>query len=224
MTEFRFCIGSPQGLRSTVWKIWSGTIGKSDVYIQSRMMGSDMKISLHESGLCQCSMTNEWVEKYNKSNAERHITRWQRQEPISTIASLIFQIIIPESELRQTNVREKLQKVKWVEAPQLGYATKIECYITPPLALESLEGINFPHPCLVYFQLPSKNWFVSLVNQEVMTDENLHMLDYAHKEIERHAHIAGVELKPEFRAGFGTYESTKDIHGIVEVVPVPRTG
>ncbi len=178
-SKFYFCIGNPEGLRSTVWKTYSGSNIKSDVYIQSRMMGSEMKISLHESGLCQCSFTDDWVQKYNKHNAERHIERWQRQEPTSTLATLIFQIIIPESELRQVESNERLQKVTWIEKPPVGYATKVVCYLTPPLEAENLEGAKFPYPLVNYFRLPSKHWFVLLVSQEKMTQENIKALNHA---------------------------------------------
>ncbi len=223
MSEFRFCIGSEQGLRSTVWKIWTGSKGKNDIYIQSRMMGSDMKISLHESGLCQCSLTSEWVIKNNKANHERHITRWQRQEPNSTLTTLLFQIIIPESELRLTTVKEKLQKVNWIELPKPGYATKVECYLTPVIDSESFKNIKTPYPILISFQLPSGNLFISLIHDEVISDGNFQILNLAHKGVEQCVQDTGIELKPEFRAGIGIYEKSNDIHGIIEVTPMPRT-
>jgi len=56
--EFRFSVGKPNQRRSTVWKVFSN---KNDIYICSRMMGPDMKISLHETGKYQWSMTSAWV-------------------------------------------------------------------------------------------------------------------------------------------------------------------
>jgi hypothetical protein len=222
MAEFRFGVGSPQGLRSTIWKIYSGSKEKSDVYIQSRMMGSDMKISLHESGICQCSLTNEWVRKFDKRNAERHILRWQRSEPISTSAVLIFQIIIPESELRQVDVKEKLQKVKWLETPQPNQATRVVCYLAPPMQDIQSQSVNFPYPHLFSFQLPNKYWFVMLFHNQTMTEDNVRTLNSAHSEIRASASKAGIELKPEFRASVGTHEPTSDLHGIIEIAPISR--
>lgn len=55
--EFRFCIGEATGERSTKWKI---LVNKSDIYILSKMIGSDVKMSLHASGHYQLSRTSKW--------------------------------------------------------------------------------------------------------------------------------------------------------------------
>jgi hypothetical protein len=76
--EIRFAAGTENGLRSTVWKLYTGS--DDSIYLQSRMMGSDTKVSFHKSGSCQFSFTNEWVKKNLGNgihkNADRHLRRW----------------------------------------------------------------------------------------------------------------------------------------------------
>jgi hypothetical protein len=47
----RTCVGSPDGPKSGVWRIWVGK-GKSDVYVAVRSYTGILKVSLHESGRC----------------------------------------------------------------------------------------------------------------------------------------------------------------------------
>lgn len=68
--EFRFCVGEVTGERSTVWKIW---VNKNDIYILSRMMGSDAKISLHASGCCQFSRTLKWWVNHGEDVVQKKI-------------------------------------------------------------------------------------------------------------------------------------------------------
>ena len=139
-SELRFAVGSKEGRRSSIWKIWAQ---KDDVYILSRMMGCDAKVSLHASGLCQFSRTSDWVKKKQARNAERHMVRWQIDKPAASSAMHIFRIIIPESELRVIDLDEPLKKVKWLDTPTQGGAAFVECYLTPPA--EDLNSSKFPH-------------------------------------------------------------------------------
>jgi hypothetical protein len=47
--EVRLAVGTLTDRRSTVWKFW---VHKSEIYILSRMFGSDTKVSLHSTGDC----------------------------------------------------------------------------------------------------------------------------------------------------------------------------
>jgi len=47
-------------------------------------------------------------------------------------ASLVFRVIIPESELRIFEARkENLAKVQWIPSPGIGHVQIVECYLTP---------------------------------------------------------------------------------------------
>jgi hypothetical protein len=63
----RIGIGSRDGPKSGVWRIWAGK-GKSDVYVAVRSYTGIFKVSLHETGECNVSMTSQF--------AERNRARW----------------------------------------------------------------------------------------------------------------------------------------------------
>ena len=49
MAAVRFAVGSRDGARSSLWRVWTGK-NTSDVYVESRDVQGVMKFSLHESG------------------------------------------------------------------------------------------------------------------------------------------------------------------------------
>jgi hypothetical protein len=207
--EFQFCVGDPQGRQSTVWKIWSK---KGDVHIRSGMMGSEF--ILHESGACRWSLTADQA-KTTGSNDNGDLV-WQRPEPTANSSAHVFRIIIPESELCELGVADDIQKVKWLDAPPSGHAVSVECYLTPPS--DSLDGASFPYAALVSFQLPDSKWFVALVHQEVMTENNHHVLCDGREKIMRQAMDEGIELSPHYRA-VAIMKDASGVSGVIEIVP-----
>lgn len=183
MREYRFAIGDPTGERSTVWKIW---VNKNDVYILTRMMGSDAKVSLHESGLCQWSLNFESI-KGNQNidlvhNRNRHIVRWNMAKLHEGQANHIFRIVIPHSELKKNNKEEDLKKVNWIPAPSVGSALQIECYITPPLS-EEPKNFNVPYKHLTTLRLADGRWFVVFAQEIKINQNKLTIIENAKKEI-----------------------------------------
>jgi hypothetical protein len=84
----RLAVGTPTGRRSTVWTF---SVHKSEIYILSRMFGSDSKVSLHSTGDCQWSATDTWVKKApGRRNADRHIMKWVMPRPNGTAALHAF--------------------------------------------------------------------------------------------------------------------------------------
>jgi hypothetical protein len=55
----RFGVGSADGPRSAVWRLWTGK-GTSDVYVAARTLGGNLKVSLHESGVWRYAFTKEY--------------------------------------------------------------------------------------------------------------------------------------------------------------------
>ncbi len=80
---FRFAVGSEQDNRSNTWKV---VVNKNDMYLLSKGFGSDFKISFHESGQCQCSLTDSYVKRTGISNKNRHFEKWNL--PIDLISKL----------------------------------------------------------------------------------------------------------------------------------------
>lgn len=162
--EFRIAVGSPSGERSTVWKFWTNG---ADVYIQSRMFGSDCKVSLHASGQCQFSRTSESLKKISPDakNQERHINKWRSPRPIGLAAARVFCVRIPASELRTSAVAEDLKNVHWIPSPGPGKMVALECYITPVVANDPALTGGLPPKCdhIVSMRLTDGRWFLILM-------------------------------------------------------------
>lgn len=160
--EYRIAVGSKDGLRSTVWKF---CVNKNDIYIISRMFGRESKVSLHATGECQWSLTGDWVKKKpGRTNASRHITKWNIKRPTDSEAQHIFRIHILETELRSTRKIENLKKVTFISPSQKGSAISLECYITPPSTSDPALQTNLPCSVLASIQLADSRWFVVMRN------------------------------------------------------------
>jgi len=192
--ELRVAIGSPDGRRSTIWKF---TAHRSEIYILSRMFGSDCKVSLHSSGQCQWSGTGQWVKKDpNRRNADRHFLKWSAPRPHGTSATLVFRIRIPESELRHVDVEEDFAEVLWLPIPEVGGTSSFACYITPPSLNNPTASAPLPGTLLLSQQLEDRRWFVVIHHVESLNGNDLHLLRDA---MNAHARAAGIVANPKHR-------------------------
>jgi hypothetical protein len=207
--ELRVAVGTPAGLRSTVWKF---AVQRSEIYIFTRMFGSDAKVSLHSTGDFQWSATSTWVlAQPGRKNSDRHIVRWNVELPEGRQALHAFRICIPHSELRQIP-GEDTSGVQWLPSPGPGQAITLECYITPPL--DSAPSIPSERKPLLSWQLENSRWFVVLINAGAMdrdyTAEREAMI--------RQAEAAGVTVEPHHRiAAFGGTRA--ETRFLIEMVP-----
>lgn len=216
--EIRFAAGSEGGLRSTVWKLFASR--DDSVYLQSRMMGSDTKISFHKSGLCQWSNTEGWVRKNlgrGIKNADRHRYRWNRTIPVGMEAVLTFRVIIPESEMRQIPEEKRLEKVRWLPDPQKGQILAIDLYFIPPVDGE-LDESKFPFSPLVIWAMADKSRFVALYHVEDITPLNFETLSRVRAWIQKDAREQNISLQPQFRAA-GLFTNDAGWRGLFEIVP-----
>jgi hypothetical protein len=215
--EIRFAAGTVNGLRSTVWKLYTGS--DDSIYLQSRMMGSDTKVSFHKSGSCQFSCTDEWVNKNigNRihKNAERHLSRWERKLPIKEEASLTFRLVIPGTEMRCISNETKLQKVQWLPLPQKDELLLVDFYFTP-VELNGIE--SFPYDPIVVWRLSDSSWFVGMSYIEKMTIEEANILTASHLKNETDLKVKNIPLLPQYRScGFFTHEL--GFKGVIEMAP-----
>lgn len=217
LKEFRFAVGKPKDLRSSVWKVWTH---KNDAYVLSRMMGSDMKVSLHESGKCQWSLTSEWLKKHKTINLDyfnRHIVKWKRGVLEPTQALHILRVIIPSSELRCIEVKENLKDVYWIPNLGIDYATIIECYFSPPLSSQPKNfSVSFDH--LTSLPLDNSMWFVLFFHSVIVTPSNLSTLKTARKKVIKLVKSEGLTLKPTYRA-LGFASNKDEVKSLIEIVP-----
>ena len=153
----RFAAGKRNGPKSSVWTI---TVSKSEIYIFTRLFGSEFKLSLHESGDAQWSFTSEFVSKQiNMSNKERHIIKWRFDRTYDNLAVNIFRIQIPHTELRDIPSPTK-KKVKWISGITLG-TYQFDLCLTKPSDTNPVDGrTDLPHHVLESIQLEDKRWLV----------------------------------------------------------------
>lgn len=167
----RFAAGEKLGLKSSIWKV---QIRNNDIFIFTRLFGSDCKISLHESGAGQWSLTSDYVSKHNEmKNRDRHIVRWNYERPESDQAINIFRIQIPHSELRNHPVEMIKKSVKWISGISLG-TYQIDFCLTRPSEENPCDGRkNLPHKVLDTLQLANKRWLVMFYQAVGLSPDDL---------------------------------------------------
>jgi hypothetical protein len=214
LREVRLAVGTLTDRRSSVWKFW---VQKSEIYILSRMFGADTKVSLHSTGDCQWSATGAWVKKVpGRRNADRHFVKWVMPRPNGAAALHVFQVRIPETELRVIDLAEDLSAVQWLPAPPKGHTVSLECYITPISQSDPALTANLPHPHLFSLPLADGCWFVVLNHVPRLDGKDLEPL---RKQMNAQARAAGIEPKPEHRGSAFTV-SNGTARGFIELCTV----
>jgi hypothetical protein len=170
ITEARFAVGARHAPKSSIWK--AETVG-DDVYIFTRMFGADIKISIHASGQCNWSLTNNGFKRMGlKKNAERHMKQWTIMRPSENKAEMVFQIKIPVSEIRQYTVQDK-KKVFWIENAPGGTTVRIIFYIAPSSEQDPASYCKLPYRHLFSLKFRSGGWFVALMDLISLSEMDL---------------------------------------------------
>jgi hypothetical protein len=133
--DLRFAVGSPSGLQSRVWRLW--THG-NDVYCTVRDAGALLKISLHAADatrppVCQLSVVAEFANALSeelKPPDGRHIERWSRQGPDANGDYLGTRILIPFESVKQREIIH-LKPTVWLPVPQPSAAMEIALLFRP---------------------------------------------------------------------------------------------
>ena len=209
ITETRIAVGSPNGVRSTIWKFWSHD---RSVYVASRMFGGDVKVSIHGSGECQLSRPGEWAKANNRPNTERHLHKWKATLPLGTAAEFVFEVRIPSSELKSISVDEDLGDIQWRDEPPKGYATAIQCFISPPASSTAVATALPVDSLLMVLPFADGRWFVGrhavmLLNQHELADVRRQSRTIAEKN--------GYEITAEQRAA-GLIIGEGSARGLIE--------
>ena len=100
-------------------------IKRNDVYVISKEKKNEMKLSAHESGVCQVSLTAEYIKKSNLEikNCERHLIKKElllNPDGFEIIHALYF----PKSEIVLNSEIQK-QKVIWIDMPKKNEAVEL---------------------------------------------------------------------------------------------------
>lgn len=140
----RFAVGSPYGLTSNAWRVWSSNAG--DVYIACRDNFKTSKVSLHVSGRWRMAFTSEAVENNPALVADGQDRAWEVWDrPPEIIPDMVraFQLIFPTPQLLLSpdqRPQKKWKDVVYIEAAPPGKLTVLTLFITrgePTLAHES---------------------------------------------------------------------------------------
>src|SRR3990172_8238712 len=123
---FRFCVGTKQGPRSTVWKLFSHA---DEMYLQSRGMGTTSKISFHRTGQAHWARTDKWVVATGARNQNRYLTKWTYEPPQPHSPTHAVSIVFPASELQTPGAPRRLATIRWLEAPPAKMALVVERFI-----------------------------------------------------------------------------------------------
>jgi hypothetical protein len=160
----RIGVGSREGPKSSVWRIWAGK-GKSDVYVAVRSYTGIFKVSLHESGECSVSLTSQVAEQNPSAltglGGSRHFEKWLRKTHSGSQLSIPFRLVFPGSELREVSTADDQDPaVQWVEPPAHDHSVDMaavftgQCYSEGQWPLRE-QGARL----LVTFRLPSGEAF-----------------------------------------------------------------
>ena len=173
-SQLRFIVGSPTGVQSTSWKVWTNA---ADVYLMSRAAASTVKVSLHASGACQFSRTSEWARTSTQANAERHLEKWRRRDPHPESGAVhLFRIVFPGSELRSAVAGPPLRStVHWLPAPPPESGTYVELWLTPALT-QPPQREQFSFPLVGVLPLPTQQFVAVTAHSLLITPEDLSAL------------------------------------------------
>jgi hypothetical protein len=131
----RWAIGSPDGPRSSAWRLWGEK--KGDLYVAVRSLGAATKASFHRDGKCQVGFTNEYAVTASRRFAveSRHWQRWRL--PADQVVR-VLQVLVPHSELRSFTDRDH-RNVTWLPTPPEGSVAVVSIFLTA-------QGFQLPLP------------------------------------------------------------------------------
>ena len=129
--------------------------GKSDVYVAVRSIAGLMKISLHESGMCNASITKQAARHPSivaRLGASRHLDQWHR--PVKTegrVLSIPLRIRFLERELRERREAHSPQSedFNWLAPPDADRAVDVLCIFTSSAEFTSKSPWRTPGSSLL---------------------------------------------------------------------------
>jgi hypothetical protein len=121
----RFAVGSPTGLRSSTWRIWSAKHTKN-VYLAARSIAGLQKVSLHESQSWSHSfVSDERAKPFVTPGSSRHVDIWPASPSFGEGWRRGYCIIVPSTDLRPWPQPEP-GDIAFAPLPGTGYWVYIE--------------------------------------------------------------------------------------------------
>jgi len=208
---------------SAVWRIW---LNGSDVYVAIRNIAGEFKTSLHASGVYRHAfVTDQLSEQFRPVGADRAVSKWNRPPPQAKAGTLLFQILIPESELQPARHGLPLARdVVWLPRPPAGavtYLSVLELVRLAPGLMPQFEGVSNT-TALASWPTDPRSMLWTMVFVAPITGEQAEQIASARVEITRQAvqrDLSGDHLE-EPRAhwrGFGLLQSPDGVGRIVDL-------
>lgn len=135
----RWAVGSPEGLRSSTWRLW-GT-KKGDVYVSTQNLGGVYKFSFHPDGNCHLGFTSEYKDTARVRFPHFTNRLWEKWKLSDKPISRALQVVVPCSELRAFSSSDE-QQMRWLPAPPPDSVSVVSIFITNKLGGEPWPGAN----------------------------------------------------------------------------------
>jgi hypothetical protein len=139
----RFAVGSPNGPRSAVWRVWSGNDGS--VYLAARAVANQLKVSLHPKER-QSGLTKGYHAKLRARGEAQGSARkvWyagvQIQPPSFTLE---FRLFFPTSHLEIFSSRDANDPlVTWIPSAPEATALHVAVILGPDVAKQRLVALS----------------------------------------------------------------------------------
>lgn len=129
----RFGVGDLPGPHSAVWRVWTAK-NAADVYLATRGTAGKLKVSFHESGRRNFSLTTE-VERDLRArdrwcNESRHLEQWIGGVKLNPRLSLEFRLWFPTAELRAFEMnRRETEGAIWLPPAEDGRTLEVALFI-----------------------------------------------------------------------------------------------
>lgn len=146
----RFAVGSPTGLTSNAWRVW--TTKQGDIYIACRDNFKEAKVSLHASGQWRMGFTTEALAKNTDLIPRDENRAWEVwNKPPASLPNTVtaFRLFFPTSELAvraEQRVTKDWKDVVYIEAAPLGKLTAVTLFVT--LGETTIRHESEPSFCL----------------------------------------------------------------------------
>lgn len=131
------------GPRSQLWRIWTGH-RTSDVYVGSRQIAGDIRVSLHESGKWRFAFTERHLrrpEALIAPDQDRAAYKWDRPPEFAPGLTRAFAIEIPSTELRPPKGPDPLRKpAVWLPVPPPGTLIEIDLFLAREASTNTWPG------------------------------------------------------------------------------------
>lgn len=101
-STLRLRVEDPQrGVESSTWN-FIGSKRYGDLYVSSRDMMGDLKLSVHESGITRMAWTEAGATSRMAPEADRALSKWTAVQSLSEGWALVMRLSIPDSALSPT--------------------------------------------------------------------------------------------------------------------------